>query len=203
MFGRDKDPQPVTPRPSAKPAEELRHAVDDPGKGRPTPKRKTAEAANRRPLVPEDRRVAAKAQRAKAREQRDREYQAMQTGDERYMPAKDRGPVRRYIRDHVDARRNLGELFLPVAFVFLLVQFFVARYSTVFAFAALVVLYVYITATIIDGWLLWRGLKKRLQAKFGSQASQRGLAMYTVTRAFQLRRARLPKPLVKHGQYPA
>ncbi|MGN8245339.1 DUF3043 domain-containing protein [Cellulomonas soli] len=203
MFGRDKDPQPVTPPPSAKPAEELRHAVDDPGKGRPTPKRKEAEAANRRPLVPEDRKAAAKVQRAKAREQRDREYQAMQTGDERYMPAKDRGPVRRYIRNHVDARRNLGELFLPVAFVFLLLQFFVARSSPVLAFAALVVLYVYITATIVDGWLLWRGLKKRLRAKFGDEANQRGLTMYAVTRAFQIRRARLPKPLVKHGEYPA
>ncbi|GAA3820131.1 DUF3043 domain-containing protein [Cellulomonas soli] len=202
MFGRDKDPQPLTPPPSAEPAKELRHAVDDPGKGRPTPKRKEAEAANRRPLVPDDRKAAAKVERAKAREQRDREYQAMQTGDERYMPVKDRGPVRRYVRDHVDARRNLGELFLPVAFVFLLLQFFVAKSSPVLAFAALIVLYVYITATVLDGWLMWRGLKKRLVAKFGTAATQRGLTMYAVTRAFQIRRARLPKPLVKHGQYP-
>ena len=51
----------------------------------------------------------------------------MQTGDERNMPAKDRGPVRRFIRDADDARWNLGEFFLPVAAIFLVIQFAMAQ----------------------------------------------------------------------------
>jgi hypothetical protein len=62
-------------------------------------------------------------------------------------------------------------------------------------------LYGFLFLTIIDAWLLWRSLKKRLTAKFGDV--QRGLLMYTITRAYQLRRSRLPKPMSKkRGNYP-
>jgi hypothetical protein len=56
--------------------------------------------------------------------------------------------------------------------------------------------------TLVDAFVMWRGLKKKLAAKFGEDGSQRGLAMYAVLRVFQLRRARLPKPQVKRGEYP-
>lgn len=199
MFGRKQDPPPTVDAP----------VVDEPpqpapsGKGRPTPTRKEAEARNKRPLVPTDRKAAAKEARARARVQRDLEYQAMRNGDERHMPVRDRGPVRRYARDSVDARWNLGELFLPLAAVFLVLQFVTASTAPVVAFASLVVLYVYIIASLVDAWLLWRGLKKRLVAKFGESQLPRGLAMYAVLRAFQVRPSRLPKPQVKHGQHPS
>ena len=199
MFGRKQDPPPTVDAP----------VVDDPpqpvpsGKGRPTPRRKEAEARNKRPLVPADRRAAAKEARARARAQRDLEYQAMRNGDERHMPARDRGPVRRFVRDSVDARWNLGEFFLPLAAVFLVLQFVTAQGAPVVAFASLVLLYVYILSAMVDAWLMWRGLKKRLVAKFGEAALPRGLAMYAVLRAFQVRPSRLPKPMAKHGQHPA
>ena len=124
----------------------------------------------------------------------------MQTGDERNMPLKDRGPVRRYIRDSVDARWNLGEFFLPVAAVFLVIQFALAK--TGFAVdSPSWPLYVYIIAAVIDGWLMWRGLKKRLVAKFGIVQAAPGAAMYAALR-FQIRPSRMPKPQVKHGQRP-
>jgi hypothetical protein len=199
VFGRSKEPVNEIPG-----LVESAPTPDLPGgKGRPTPKRKEAQAANKRPLVPQDRKAASKAARAAQREQRDREYKAMQTGDERFMPAKDRGPVRRYVRDWVDARWSLGELFLPVAAVALVAQFALAQTAPVFAFYVIVALYVYVLAAIVDGWLLWRGLKKRLIAKFGEKAVVRGTAMYGVLRAFQIRPSRMPKPQVKHGQKPA
>lgn len=200
MFGRKQDPPPTVDAPVV---DETPQPVPT-GKGRPTPKRKEAEARNKRPLVPADRRGAAREARAKARVQRDLEYQAMRNGDERHMPARDRGPVRRYVRDSVDARWNLGELFLPIAAAFLVLQFVTASSAPVVAFASLLVLYVYILASMVDAWLMWRGLKKRLVAKFGESAlPPRGLAMYAVLRAFQVRPSRLPKPQVKHGQHPA
>ena len=171
-------------------------------KGRPTPKRREAEAANKRPLVPDDRRAAAKAARIKQREARDREYQAMKSGDERNLPPRDRGPVRRYIRDYVDARRNVAEYFLFVAAAFLVLTF-VANQAPGLAFLAIIGVYLVVIIAIVDSLVMWRMLKKRLVAKFGPDVVVRGLGMYAAMRAFQIRRARLPKPMVKHGEYPS
>ena len=41
--------------------------------------------------------------------------QALRAGDERHLPARDRGPVKKYARDLVDARRSVAEFFLPLA----------------------------------------------------------------------------------------
>jgi hypothetical protein len=171
------------------------------GKGRPTPKRRAAEAANKRPLVPTDRKAAAKTAKVAARAERDRQFKAMQTGDERYLPVKDRGPVRRYIRDHVDARWNLGEFFLPVAMVFVLLTLLFSR-NVVASTVVVMALYLIVLITIVDAFIMWRRLRPKLAAKFGDDAQQRGLAMYAALRVFQLRRARLPKPQVARGQYP-
>lgn len=195
MLFRSKAAVPAQPAPSDGP-------VEPAGKGRPTPKRKTAEAANKRPLVPTDRKAAGKSARVAARTQRDREYQAMQTGDERYLPAKDKGPVRRYVRDHVDARWNLGEFFLPVAMLFVLATFVFQR-SQAISVIVIFTLYLIVLVTMIDAFIMWRALKKRIVAKFGADTYLRGLPMYAVMRAFQIRRVRLPKPQVKHGEYPA
>lgn len=169
------------------------------GKGRPTPKRKEAEAARKRPLVPADRKAAAKEARVAAKVARDREYQALQTGDERYLPPRDKGPVRRFVRDHVDARRNLGELFLPASIVVVLALMLTGQ-SAVASLVVIVVLYTFVAATIVDAALLGRTLRRRLTEKFGEV--QRGAVMYGVLRAFQLRRTRLPRPQAKRGEFP-
>ena len=201
MFGRSKDSTSPAEQATGPLVEETPGLIEA-GKGRPTPKRKAAEAANRRPLVPQDRKAAAKDARAAQRAERDKQYAAMQTGDERYMPAKDKGPVRRYIRQYVDARWSLGELFLPVAIVMLLLNMLLTSVSPELAFLGLVVLYLFIIGMVVDVFIMWRKLRKKLTAKFGDAAQQRGLMMYAVTRVFQIRRARLPKPQVKHGDYP-
>lgn len=176
--------------------------TDVTGKGRPTPKRKVAEAANKRPLVPTDRKSAGKANKSASREARNREYQAMQTGDERSMPPNHRGPVRRYIRDYVDGRWNLGEFFLPIAAVFLVLQISLANSAPDLAALAVIILYAYVIFAIVDGFIMWRGLRKRLRAKFGEDKLGRGLVMYSLMRSFQLRPTRLPKAQVKRGTKP-
>ena len=57
-------------------------------------------------------------------------------------------------------------------------------------------------AAALDGFLMWRRLKQKLVAKFGEEKVGRGLAMYAVMRGFQIRRSRMPRPLVSRGQYP-
>lgn len=142
-----------------------------------------------------------KAQRAATKVAREREYQALQTGDERFLPARDKGPVRRWVRDYVDARRSLGEYFLPVSIGLLLATLLTAN-QPVAAFVTIIVLYLIVAATVIDGFVLSRVLKKKLAQRFGASNVPRGALMYGVLRAFQLRRTRLPKPQVGRGQYP-
>jgi hypothetical protein len=76
------------------------------------------------------------------------------------------------------------------------------RSPLVFAFVSMGV-YALLLVAIVDGFLMWRRLKKRLVAKFGAGQTVRGLAMYAAMRSFQLRRSRMPRPQVKRGQYPS
>ncbi|TPF79132.1 MULTISPECIES: DUF3043 domain-containing protein [unclassified Bifidobacterium] len=177
------------------------------GKGRPTPKMKKAQAAGIRPLVPANRKASAKAAKARMRERENAEYEAMQKGDINHMPKAERLPWRIYIRDYVDARINLGEWFIPVAFGILIVSMVV---SSLFpnAWASLImmiIMYGYLAAIIIDVWLMWRKLKPKLIAKYGEASVAKGSRSltYAWSRSIQMRRWRLPKPRYpKRGHWP-
>jgi hypothetical protein len=181
-------------------AETVQHQPRDGAKNRPTPKRRDQEAARKRPLVVTDRKAAREIDREKRREAQLKQRAAMVTGDDANLPARDKGPVRRYIRDYVDARWNVGEFLLPVMVVVLALSFI--RSPIIFATVSIGV-YALILVAAVDAVILWRGLKKRLAEKFGADSQARGLAMYAVMRAIQLRRARMPRPMVRRGQYPA
>jgi Protein of unknown function (DUF3043) len=192
MFGRRKGGTPASTT-----------TVERPGaKNRPTPKRSVAQAANKRPLVPNDRKAAGKnatkANREQLREQRIRQRQAMLTGDERYLPARDAGPERRYIRDYIDARYNIGELMLPV--VALVFALSLTRSGYVI-FVVTVAVYVLILAAIVDAVFLRVRLRKLLTAKFGSMP--RSSVFYGITRSLQIRRWRMPRPKVARREYPS
>ena len=84
-------------------------------KGRPTPKRKEVEEQRvYRRLAPASTKEAKKQQKLQARLSRAAQRQAYMRGDENALPPRDRGPVRKFVRDYVDARRSIGEYFLPV-----------------------------------------------------------------------------------------
>jgi hypothetical protein len=182
-------------------ADEALHPQREGAKNKPTPKRRDQEAARRQPLVVADRKRAKQVDRAKRSEQMSRTRQAMLTGDESGLPARDKGPVRRYTRDFVDARRNLAEFMLPIMLVVLALSFL--RTSTILFFVTLLTYGVLLTAVIDTLWM-WRRLKRRLVEKFGAEAAgAKGNAMYAAMRAFQLRRSRMPRALVKRGEYPS
>ncbi len=185
-----------------RPADAVQDApAERPGaKNRPTPRRRDQEAANRRPLVVTDRKAASKADREKMRQARLETRQALLSGDESKMPVRDRGPVRRYVRDFVDARFSLGEILLPIMLLSLLISFI--REPWAFTLVAAIV-YGLFAGSIMDAFFMWRVLKRRLIAKFGADQIPRGLLMYAAMRAFQLRPTRLPRPVVKRGQWPS
>lgn len=165
-------------------------------KGRPTPTRKEAEAARRQPLVPVDRKAAQRQARDESRRARMEQREAFARGDEKALPARDRGPVKRHIRDVVDSRWNFGEFVLPLMIVVLALS--LVRDRNVQA-AMFVVLWFVVAALVIDGFFLVRRVKRAVREKFGEEPPK-GYARYAVTRAFQLRMGRRPGPQVKRGQ---
>lgn len=193
MFGRSKSL-------NEQQAEAVAHREREGAKNRPTPKRRDQEAARKRPLVVTDRKAARQADKVRRRESQLKMRQAMVTGDDAHLPARDKGPVRRFIRDYVDARWNLGEFMLPVMLVVLALSFVRTTWALTLVF---VMVYGLLLVAAVDAFLMWRRLKKILAAKFGDSAQGRGLAMYAVMRAFQMRRSRMPRPLVKRGEHPA
>lgn len=193
--------------PSSSPAEpEQQPARAAAGKGRPTPKRKEAEARNKRPVVPADRKAARRAAKQRERQRRQeawaRQQKAMQTGDERYLPPRDKGPVRRYARDYVDARWSIAELFLPIAVVLLIAMFFTTAVPQI-ALYATVAMYGLLLLALVDSLIMVQLLKRRLRARFDAERIPGWTGMYAFSRSFQMRRLRMPKPQVKRGEYPA
>jgi len=180
-----------------------------PGKGKATPKRREAEAKRRGPVAPppttmreamkrnkelrkanpqtkEDRRAAAKARR-----------DAMMRGDDSALLPRDKGPVKRYVRDLVDSRRNLLGLFMPLAivvFLALLVPFQQAQtYVTMLCTVMLLVM-------ALEGFVNGRKIAKLVREKFPKEAvNGRSIGWYAFVRASQIRRLRMPKPRLKPG----
>ena len=170
------------------------------GKGAPTPKRKAQEAARKRPLVPEDRKASKAAERAAIQEQRTKMRQALDTGDEKFLPLRDKGPQKRFARDYVDARLSLGEYLMFGALVFVVISLLVPSTSEQMIYV-LGGFWVMFLAVFVDVFILSRKLRKRLAEKFGDV--ERGTVWYGSMRSLQFRRLRLPKPLVKRGDFPS
>lgn len=167
------------------------------GKGRPTPSRKEAEAAARaRAKVPRTRKEQMAAQRAARGETSQKMRQAMKTGDDRYLPARDRGPVRRFIRDYVDSRFSFIELMVP-----LLVLSMILGYSGSTRLIQLgnTVLFTTILVIVVDVLMLRFRLRREMGRRFPGEPTK-GITFYAALRSLQMKFLRLPKPQVKIGE---
>lgn len=130
--------------------------------------------------------------RAAMNERRER----MMNGDERYLLSRDQGPVRRYIRDIVDSRRNVLGLFMPSALGLMFFMFAVPQLQFWVSPAMLVLM----TVMALDGIILGRKVSRLVDEKFPEDTESRWkLGLYATSRASQLRRMRAPRPQVKHG----
>lgn len=167
------------------------------GKGRPTPKRRDQEAANRRPLISDDRKASKQQQKQAVAEERARMRRALDTGEEKYLPARDKGPQRRYARDYVDARWGIGEWLIVGVLLFLALSFIP---SPQMQMVSTVGMLTFVFLVVSEGFWVGHQVKKRLEAKFG--AMEPGTRWYAAMRSTQMRRMRLPKPQVKRGQFP-
>lgn len=166
-------------------------------KGRPTPKRKEAESKRKvsslSPVVTKDQKKASK---ALARQNRTSDRAAYLRGEESALPSRDKGPARRFVRNYVDARRSVGEYFLPIIFAVLVLTLFPVA---ILQYGAIALMYAVLLVAVVDGILLSRKIRKAVEAKFPGTPTK-GLGMYAWLRSTQMRRLRAPHPQVKVGE---
>ncbi|WP_091234573.1 DUF3043 domain-containing protein [Microbacterium sp. 3J1] len=175
------------------------------GKGRATPTRAEQEAARRRPLVANTKEAKAAA-RAELNERRNRAQAGLAAGEEKYLPARDRGPQRRWVRDYVDSGWHPAEFVMGVMVLVILISLLPPSLAIGgFAIAgwAYLVMMAYLILAIGGMILLGIRVKRKVAAKFGQDRMERGLGWYAAMRSLQMRFMRLPKPQVKRGDRPA
>ena len=190
LFRRTKPESPAT-QPT-----ETDHTPTAQKKGRPTPSRREAEAANKaRAKVPRTRKEQAAARKLTRSESSSKMREAMRSGDERYLPARDKGVVRRFVRDYVDRSFSLLELMLPGMVVLLFFGYSGSTTLATYANAALPALLLVVIVEIFR--LRWR-LRQEVTRRFPDE-SQKGITMYAAMRALQIRPLRQPKAQVKLG----
>ena len=192
------------------PAEEPAVPTASGKKGRPTPTRKQAQARNNRPLVPADRKEA-KRRANQARNARFRaEQEALITGDEQHLPARDKGRVRRFVRDWVDARWSFGEFVMPLILLSLLLlmvlTLFADRLGLQTASALLIGWTILMSGSfavvILEAVIVWRKIRKHLAERYPGDEIPRATWYYCFSRMLFLRRWRSPRPQVARGEFP-
>lgn len=173
-------------------------------KGRPTPTRKEAEAARKSGIKggakpgasPKE---ARKAEREQVRIQRMKNREALMRGDEKALPARDQGPVKRFVRTYVDSRRTVAEFFVPLAIVVLLLG--LSRNQRLQVFVTLVWMLA-LVIVIVDTAINLVRMNNALRKQFPDKAERKGVNFYAVMRMLQIRRLRVPPPQFKAGGRP-
>jgi hypothetical protein len=169
-------------------------------KGRPTPKRSEAQRQRRSVAnTPMTRKEASQRQREARRVQMERQRLALAgKGDERDLPARDQGPVRKFVRNYVDSRFHVAEFFLPLAVVILVLS--LVHMGAVQSIALLLWLLA-IILIVVNSFVTAMRLRKELAERFSGQSTQ-GALPYALFRTLQMRQLRQPKPQVKRGERP-
>jgi len=167
-------------------------------KGRPTPKRSEAERHRRQPITgsrapatprtPED--------KTRARGERSRKYEAMKKGESWALNPRDRGPAKALARDYIDSKRRISEYYMYILVLLLAAVFLRNKTEQQYISPLVLVLVVII---VIDAQVIRRSLRKLVGERLPGE-STRGLTMYAVMRALQIRRFRMPAPRVRPGE---
>ena len=168
------------------------------GKGRPTPSRREAQAARKTTIrAKPGTKAGKKASRAAGRADRATRREGMLAGDPRFLPVRDQGPVRAFVRDFVDGRYTIAEYFIFMAVVVLLLGFINNP-----SIQQLVSVGFFLMATLIvvDTAILIIQLNNRTKKAFPEKADRRGITLYALMRTLQYRRLRMPKPRVQRGR---
>jgi hypothetical protein len=165
-------------------------------KGRPTPKRNEAQSKR---IVSSLSPASTKEEKKRAREQtrasRNATRAAYLRGEESALPHRDKGPARKLVRNIVDSRKSIGEYFLPIIFVVLLLSIFPVA---ALQYGGIAIMYAVLLTALVDGIFLSRKINREVRSRFPG-TSTKGLGLYGWLRSTQMRRLRTPHPQLKAG----
>lgn len=191
-----------------------------PPKGRPTPTRReqeinrgvirdphaltAAQAGQRRKelkksMSKQEWKEFKRKEREETRERNRIERERMDSGDERYLLARDRGDERRYVRHWVDSRRLFSNFFMPFAGVLLIALLISTISPDVYAILSMI-LWVAIVIFLIEAVIIGFRVNKAVRRKY-PETTETGfrLGFYAWSRASQPRKWRTPRPQVAIG----
>lgn len=142
--------------------------------------------------------------RAKQAAEREKARKGMLAGDERYFPARDKGPARRFARDWVDSRRLPSQYFLPFSLLILLATWVpwppdirAMVLNLVIAVGWPIMMLGVLLTSVYVAWKVKREVARKLPDE-----SVRGVGFYAAMRALQIRKLRFPPPTVLPGGKP-
>lgn len=181
------------------------------GKGRPTPKRSSAEANRYRTVTgsttsgrgpapaPGSTPKRKRTPEEKARDKSDwnKRQLAMRNGEDWALGPRDKGPVKKLVRDYVDAHRRPSEFYM-YALILLILALVLGKSNSAFNSIVQFVLIAIIVVIVVDAFFLRRSVLKLVAKRYPNE-STRGIAFYAIMRTLQLRRFRMPAPRVKPG----
>ncbi len=177
------------------------------GKGRPTPTRREAQGRRRQPVTaPTNRKEAYKQARERQAAERIRAREGMLKGDDRYLPARDKGPARKAARDWVDSRRTISQFFLPVSLVLLVILWTIPMFGgqtgmLLYSYAITILWPLMIVVVVLSSFWVAQRVKKEAAERFPGE-SLKGVGFYGAMRAMQIRRLRFPPPTLLPGGRP-
>jgi hypothetical protein len=170
-------------------------------KGRPTPKRRDSQGKRGPVSAPRTRKEAYARQKQLSKEQKaaraaaprtvSEQRAALRRGDPSALPRRDQGPTRKLARDYVDSHRMLSNYMLLL-------------FPVMIAALALPVLQIvvlgFFLVLIVEWYFVGRRIRGLALQRFGeAQGSNLSIGFYAATRAYLLRRWRLPAPQVGPG----
>jgi len=180
-YNRDDAPEPAP--------QEKQVIHQTPGKNRPTPTRKQAEAA----------RMAAVHPKLSRREMRaaDQEVERKRQADR--VAAIENAPARVLMRNYVDSRWSVLELMMGVLGFLVIVMLAGNYFPQVVMVVVVAVLYGFLVVGLINFFFSWRGFKQELATRYPNTSSK-GLAFAMLSRMMAFRRMRQPKCVIKRGE---
>ncbi|MFN2517466.1 MAG: DUF3043 domain-containing protein [Jatrophihabitantaceae bacterium] len=168
------------------------------GKGRPTPKRRDSRVQRGPVTAPKTRKEAYARQKQQGRTAKGtaqtgtakltpvQRREALRAGNPAFLPRRDQGPTRKLARDYVDSHRMFSN-YLLVLFPLMIISYLLPaiQFLVIFIFFGL----------LVEWYLTGRRVRRLAVERTGSaQGSAMSIGFYAGSRAYLLRRWRLPAP---------